>query len=260
MRKRIGLLVLILYLILNLAGVGYAVDKGSVTIVTKAWPPYIMKNEKGNPTGFDYEISKAVFDRMGVELKFKFYPWKRSIKLAQLGRVDGILDISLKDSRQEFMYFPKEHLSMSSSVLFYKKNSFNAKEQFETNDEGFILLEELKGYTIGYTLGYNYGFYFEESNLFEKQQAESDRLNFKKLLANRIDLFLINKNNGLYKAKKMGISNQISYIEEKFSGGPVYLAFSKKSVDKKLVRKFSNELKRFKKTKQYDKIRAKYGQ
>ena len=41
-------------------------------VVTDPWPPYIIE-ENGRPSGLEYEITEAVFGRMGFSMRFRSY-------------------------------------------------------------------------------------------------------------------------------------------------------------------------------------------
>jgi len=89
-------------------------------VVTDAWAPYVYE-EENTAKGFDYEVMMKVFEKMGDTVEFKFYPWKRCIKMIEDGEAAAILDISKNDERLKTMYFPKEKISDSASVLFHLK-------------------------------------------------------------------------------------------------------------------------------------------
>jgi len=223
--------------------------KEKFLVVTEEWPPYVIDLKTG-ASGFDYDVVKTVVEKMGYELDFKFVPWKRCIAMIQNKEADAILDVSVNDERKAYMYFPTEVLSESNTVLFYKKEK-NLK---------YDKIDDLKGLTIGTSLGYSYSDEFNKSTLFKKDEVKDHEANFKKLMIDRIDAFVVNKNVGLFTAKEMGILNDLSYSKQSVSGGDNHLGFSKKAGHDKLVELFSKTLKEFKKTKEYKDILAKYGQ
>lgn len=83
---------------------------------------------------------------------------------------------------------------------------------------------------------------------------------FHKLLYGRIDLFLSNRNVGLFTAKKMEIRNKVDYIPKPLSGGSNYLAFTKKPGYASLAEEFSDYLIEFQKTEVFRSILQHYGQ
>jgi len=166
------------------------------------------------------------------------------------GEAAAILDISKNDERLKTMYFPKEKISDSASVLFHLK-----AKPYTVND-----LNDLKGLTIGTQLGYNYTKDFDENPNFTRDPVNKISQNYAKLKAGRVDMYIANRNVGLFDAKTNGYLDEISYLPKAISGGDNFVAFSKKKVNKELVEKFSETLKKFKTTDEYKKILAKYGQ
>ncbi len=52
-----------------------------ITLVTGEFPPYTSKTLEHR--GFSTEIVSAVFQEMGKEVEYKFYPWRRCEDLVQ---------------------------------------------------------------------------------------------------------------------------------------------------------------------------------
>jgi polar amino acid transport system substrate-binding protein len=237
----------ILCLILQLPfSLGQAQDR--LVVVTDQWAPYVF--QEGNAIrGVDYEIMMAVLSQMGYEVDFKLMPWKRCVRMIEEHQADAILDISMNEHREKTMYFPTEKISESVSVLFHLKGkSFTYK-----------VLEDLRGLTVGTVLGYAYSSEFLEADFFTREPVKTEEQNWKKLLYGRIDLFLSNKNVGLYTARKMGIQDKVEFIPKVVSSGNNYLAFSKKLGHNILAKNFSEHLQSFKKTTDYAAILSEYG-
>lgn len=235
------------FIILSLPATG--LTKERLQITTSTWPPYVFA-ENSEPTGFDYEVMTAVLDKMGYEVDFQFLPWKRCIEMIKAKEVDGILDISMNEARLEFMHFPHEPMSESSSVLFHLKG-----KQYI-----FTSLADLEGLTIGTILGYKYNKEFLEADYFVREPVKTEEQNFQKLLYGRIDLLLANRNVGLFTAQKMGILDRITYLPKPLSGGSIFLAFAKKPGYADLAKSFSDHLVDFKKTGAFRSILLRYGQ
>ena len=235
------------FIILSLPATCLAKER--LLIITDAWPPYVFA-ENGVPTGFDYDVMMAVLTKMGYEADFRFLPWMRCIEMIKKKEVDGILDISMNESRKEFMHFPTEPLSESTSVLFHLK-----EKQYT-----FDSLADLEGLTIGTILGYKYNKEFLEADYFKREPVKTEKQNFQKLLYGRIDLLLVNRNVGLFTAQKMGILDRITYLPKPLSGGSIFLAFAKKPGHADLAEKFSDYLAEFKKTRAFRSILQRYGQ
>jgi polar amino acid transport system substrate-binding protein len=220
-----------------------------LSIVSDEWPPYIY-TENLEVKGFDYEIVMAVMEIMNYEVTFKIYPWKRCLYMIKNKQVDAILDIGITEDRKKQMFFPEENISSSASVLFCSRDA-----NFTFNN-----LEDLKGLKIGTLLGYVYSKEIENTKFFEKFPVQTINQNIDMLKLGRIDMFIANRNAGLFAAREKGVLGKIKYLEKEISGGPLFLAFSKKQNNLEIANIFSEKLKLFKTSKKYQIILRKYGQ
>jgi polar amino acid transport system substrate-binding protein len=237
--------------LLVLCGLSWQAQAANLQIVTEAWAPYVFE-ENGKPTGVDYEVMEAVLKRMGHTFNFEFCPWKRCIKMLEEGDADALLDMDKgnNNEREKFAAFPEENLNTSSSVLFFKKGT-----KFT-----YTGLDSLKDKTVGVSAGYVYNKEFDTATTFTREAATATEQNLTKLINNRINFAAINKNVGLYTAKKMGILDRIDYDPTPISDGTLFLGFSKKRGHDQLAQDFGKNLAAFKKTKEYKVILKKYGQ
>ena len=223
--------------------------KDRLLVVTDEWAPFVFQENKVLK-GFDYEVMMGVFSMMGYEVDFQILPWKRCVYLINQQQADAILDIGLNEQREKTMYFPEEKLSESSSVLFHLQG-----KQYKYEN-----IHDLQGLKIGTIHGYEYSKEFSEANYFTKEPVETEEQNFRKLLLGRIDLFLVNKNVGLYNAKKIGILDKVNFISQPVSGGDIFIAFSHKEGHEKLTQEFSKHLKKYKMSDEFKSIMKKYVQ
>lgn len=248
-RRRTARLLRLLVAALVLVCWAAAAQARTVRAVTEAWPPYVFE-EEGTPAGFDYETARAVLAGMGHELVVTFYPWKRCLAMVEDGRADALLDTGRTAARERFLVFPDEPLSESATVLFFRRGESFRFESFE----------DLRGKVVGTQLGYTYSDEFAAAEGFERVPVSDVRLNIRKLLAGRVDLFMANRGFGLYTAKAMGVLREIDYAERPVSSGAVYLAFSRRSGAAALAGAFSSALAAFRGTAAHRAILGEYGQ
>jgi ABC-type amino acid transport substrate-binding protein len=82
-----------------------------------------------------------------------------------------------------------------------------------------------------------------------------------KLFKGRVDLFIENRDVGLYYPNKHGVIDKIVYSDKLVEDPkPHYITFSMKPGNKEIVAKFDTTLKSYKKTQKYNDILNKYGQ
>ena len=171
---------------LMLVAGGTAFAQKTITLAAYTFPPYSSGNTPETVSGADTEITLAVLKRMGYKAEFTVRPFPRALKEMKAGRLAGILPCVDSPARREFIYFS----SIPTAALdrrFYKLKSRDIK---------WNTLEDLKGMKIG-AGDYSYGGGFWEagkSGLFKIDVVKNkapDLTNFKKLVAGRIDLLIV---------------------------------------------------------------------
>nr|WP_245555163.1 transporter substrate-binding domain-containing protein [Hahella ganghwensis] len=131
--------------------------------------------------GVTARIVKEAFEESGYEVVFQFFPWKRTILMSEQGLVDASFPWSRKPEREKHHLYSKP-VGEYGYVFFHQKN-----RSFQWNT-----LKDLHDMTIGGTNSYNYGEEFitaAKNGYFLIEWVHSDEINWRKLLAGRIDLF-----------------------------------------------------------------------
>ncbi|MFE8070487.1 transporter substrate-binding domain-containing protein [Marinobacteraceae bacterium S3BR75-40.1] len=156
-----------------------AVASEKVVLSIGDWPPYISPDMKHN--GVTSRVVVEAFARAGVEVELQVMPWARAKLMAREQVVDGTFAWSHKKERERYFLY-------SDAVAEYGYVFFHLRSRpFD-----WQTLADLKGMTVGGTLSYNYGDDFYKaarSGLFTLELMSGDILNWRKLLAGRIDLF-----------------------------------------------------------------------
>jgi len=229
-------------------------------IVTLNYPPTAFIDDNNNAVGIHIDITKEALNRIGVDFEIKFYPWKRALQMVYKGEADAIIDPAYNEERSRNCYFPKEFSNIDQWVFFQKKgNKF-----FIDKD-----LKKVSHISIGIARGFEYGGKLQtalnEKRFKSIQEVTNNETNIKKLIAGRFDVMAGDKANILYYSKKLGVKDNIEIVmsqssNEEFilSESPTYVAFSKKTINKKLVDKFSDAITEMKKDGTFEIIRAKY--
>ena len=125
-------------------------------------------------------------------------------------------------------------------------------------------LEDLKGIHIGVTRGYSYGEEFDnavKSGELKVQIVRKDELNFKKILAGRIDIFPYNKRAGYYMLRQLFQAEDailLTYHQKPISSFTLHLLFSKNIESKRYLKLFNEGLKRLKASGKYDQYLSEY--
>lgn len=226
-------------------------------IGTDEWPPYEFVTglpENEYISGFSTEIILAVLKKMNVvaDGRIEQFPWARGEKMVIGGSLDMLYTAATSERRAKIVHYPAVSL-VESAWSFFIRIEDSEKLKFETFDD-------LKGKRIGVVRAYVYtpelwAFMEAEKNY---EEVAGDEQNVNKLMYKRIDYIVMDYGNGLYLIDKMGFTGKIVPIKKPLSKISLYPIFSKKTVNKEFVDKFSQELKTFKVTTEYKRIYNKY--
>ena len=192
MRTARWLMVSILVAMAAWAAGGQGLDAAERTVIRLAngeWPPYTGLHLPGH--GCDSQVVTEAFGLENIRVEYEFLPWARGLMLSQNGAVDGAVEWAGTAEQRRTHFVSSEPLSNQQWVFFHRKDT----------EVSWHRLDDLVGRTIGLTIGYAYSDLFvslrqRHPEMFK--EAASDLLNFKKLLAGRIDLFPVERAVGLH--------------------------------------------------------------
>ena len=234
--------------ILLLGSIAFSARGETLRLVTEAWAPYVYE-ENGQAAGLDYEITREVLRRLGIEFDLQFLPWKRCLLALEQGHADGILDIFHLPEREASMLFVEEPLSEVEFVLFYARN----------RPYPYDSLEDLRELVIGISPGYWYNDEsFRTSTLFRREEAPTHEANLGKLIRHRVDLVANDRRAGLYLGAQLGLRSQIDYNRKAVGHDRMYLALRHAPKLARLAVDFAAELRRFKREPAYAQLQQRY--
>lgn len=193
----------------------------TITIATLEYHPWTGKNLKFN--GFVNHVITEAFKREGYTVQFIYLPWKRGVIETKKGKYEALSYVYMSKDREKEFYL-SDPISEEKIVFFHLKS--NPIKDWET-------LDDLSNYKFGATRGYTYTKEFwqaAESKRINVDITDSDRQNFKKLFAGRIDIFpsgLVNGYSFLHKEFDISKSHLISYHPKPLSKTTGHLAFTR---------------------------------
>jgi polar amino acid transport system substrate-binding protein len=123
-------------------------------------------------------IITKVFNEMGINVEYKFYPWRRCEELVKKGEAFATFPYIVTPEREK-IYFFSEPLYKSSGRIFYIKE--NLKEF------NWLELEDLKKYRVGGVFGYWYELPFIKEGL-SVDYSPTETIALHKLYNMRLDL------------------------------------------------------------------------
>lgn len=152
----------------------------TIRITNGEWEPYL--SQYCYKYGLASHIVSEAFRLEGIDIKWGFFPWKRSYEHAKEGRNWDASAVwwPTKEAKKDFLI--SVPVVKTSNVFFHLKSY-----KFDWNT-----MEDLKGIEIGFTRGYDYGEEFMSAMKEKKilvQVVTKDEQNFHKILRGRIDIF-----------------------------------------------------------------------
>ncbi|MCP4133743.1 MAG: transporter substrate-binding domain-containing protein [bacterium] len=233
--------------------------KPILTFVSLNSPPAETIDENGNPSGINVDLVSEAFNRMGYTYKFSFVPWKRAVHMVKVGKADALVDAAKNPEREEFLFYPDEEIYVEKWYAFKNK-----KTRFTLN-KGLTNANEI---SFGICRGFEYGGIVQEAinnKRFKRIDiVANNENNIKKLVGNRFDMLVGVKLTIFDLSKKLGLEDRIEIVtmtetgrDYLLSSSKTYLAFSKKRVSKKLVKKFSDTIAQMKKDGTFNRISRK---
>ncbi len=221
----------------------------TIRITNGEWEPFM--SEYSYHYGVNSHIISEAFKIEGINVVWGFFPWKRSYMLAENGKK---WDASAtwwptEDAREKFLL--SKPISETSFVFFHLKTyNFDWKS-----------VDDLKEIKIGGTLEYDYGKDFMTAVKEKKIYIDlvfKDELNYKKLLAGRIDIFPNDPTVG-YAQIRNSLPPQkailITHHAKEFEQSTLHLVISKKSKNGQFFfDKFNAGFKKLKESGRYDEM------
>ncbi len=204
------------------------------------WEPYQYRDVRGEVTGLDVEIAKAVAAAAGCELVFVDGQWMDMLNRLRDGDVDLLAGATATSGREAFAAFTAPYRS-ESFVVFTLADNAGIRDAKS--------LEEVfgSGARIGTVSEYYYG--EEASALLDAIAAEGrlgeaavSELNYQRLLHGEIDAFLEDPFVASSILRSRGWGRRIVATNIGTATGDVAFMISRQSVAPETVRRFSDGL------------------
>ncbi|MBO1529782.1 transporter substrate-binding domain-containing protein [Psychrobacter sp. F1192] len=130
---------------------------GTINVGTEGtYPPFTYHDETGQLTGYDVEVTRAVADKLGVDVEFKETQWDAMLAGLDSKRFDMVANqVSLTTPERQAKYDIAQPYSWSGAVVLAPDY-----------DERFSAWSDLKGLRTAQSLSSNYG------ELAEQYEAE----------------------------------------------------------------------------------------
>jgi len=223
-----------------------SVKQKTLHIVTENFPPFMIAKPVNGLHGFDYEVVKIVFERLGYDTNITFLPWKRALRDAEYGAVLGVFSCAYTSDRDKFLHI-RSYLSTATNG-FYKIADRKLPDPTS--------FEKVQGHTIASVAGYE-SFDALKRKGFSPLEAKDTRSAIMMLAARRFDYLYMTKEGADFEIKRQGLKDVFSFqpiVEKDF-----FFCFSKKYPNvEKIMIEFETELRKVRADGTYEAIHARY--
>lgn len=152
------------------------------------WPPYSYGGADSLAVGgYAIDFMEEISRRIERPLELQILPWLRCLKMAEQGKVDGIMLLTESEERKQFLEMTRP-IIFDANLLWYRIDSPHARPR--------LTLADFKGLRIGVVRGFNYGEPFNTAVAqldLKLDEAPSILSNFRRLDRGWIDVFLVNR-------------------------------------------------------------------
>ncbi len=210
------------------------------------FPIPLMVVDENN--GIFIELTKSISSRANLDIEITIAPPKRTIFNFNKKKVDVMFP-------SVDMFFQLNETYVKSTEIIYIKTDyiFNRK-----NSPLLTTIKSLEGKRVGLTRGYPYARKLTTHKEIQIQFANSDNINVRKLLAKRIDAFVVEEKSGLKAFENLGNLNQMQYDPAfPIFKQDVFYAFQDSVKGKRLNQLISKALSAMKKDGTFSEIMAK---
>ncbi|MFD2315514.1 transporter substrate-binding domain-containing protein [Halomonas organivorans] len=80
-------------------------------------PPYEFLDEDGRPTGYDVELTRAIAEVMGIEVRIELGPWSEMRHKLETGEIDVLEGMSYSEARDASFDFAPPHAIVHQSIF-----------------------------------------------------------------------------------------------------------------------------------------------
>lgn len=146
----------------------------------------------------------------------------------------------------------------SGKPVVRSDDALDCKEDFVFTRKGtpaLATVEALRGKRVGITRGYPYSREVTDNTAFVIEEAMSDETNIRKLVAGRIDAFVLDEKTGVKAFEALGLTAEMQYDRRRpVSRQEVYVAFKDSPEGRAMAKQFSDGLRQLKASGRYKTI------
>ena len=239
-------------LLISLPGYELLAQNNEVSLTTSDYPPYF--SEELPQGGVLTELIRTAFQYSDMTLKVSWFPFSRAIKHAQFtSGYDGIYCLWYTNERAEWAYY--------SDPIFPNVLGFFKRKGTELPAYWNMKYLKASSKRVGVVRGYLNPAEIEDADL-ELMRVDSDLLNLKVLLRQRVDLIVIDKMvaDALIDSNFNAQKESFIWLDPPIEYKMQYIAIAKnKPFAKEKIAAFNLGLRQIRQNGVYQKIMRKHG-
>jgi polar amino acid transport system substrate-binding protein len=166
-------------------------------------------------------IVERLAQKLEIRMEMRLAPFARRLQWMKTGDIDIMGGILKRPQREAYIFFVSPpYVNENRKVFFVRRGEEHRIDHYE----------DLYGLRIGTKIHARYFPRFDKDERLNKEAVGSVELNFKKLLADRLDAVIYSNRSGFMKLMEMGLTDRVgraTYIYKK--GNPVYIGISRHS-------------------------------
>jgi len=219
----------------------------SVLLTNGEWPPYHSQHLAGGGVGS--MLYTEAFALAGIDVEYRFMPWKRAYGEAESGNAHGSVSwLKHKDRVERFLY--SEPVLESRQVFFFDKSTgFDWKRPYDLKD---LRIAVIHGDASGKRLSE-----IVRSGSGRIEAVRTDAQGMKLLLAGRVDVCFCDERVGQYLLETTFSADAVGIVGHPlpFNTGENHLIISKVVPNgEQLIERFNRGLNQLKESGRYDRI------
>lgn len=109
------------------------------------WAPMIVKDAKGNVTGFAIDHLALLNEKLGTDIRIEAGPWHEIVARAEAGAIDGLTLTSPIEERRDRFVFTEPYFT-GHNFIFLRAGDGRWKD-------GRVRMNDLRGHRVGYLKG-----------------------------------------------------------------------------------------------------------
>lgn len=177
----------------------------SLTLYVVNYPPYMIVNSDNEISGMDVDVVSAAFQESGQSVVFEVLPWKRQMKLMQVGEIVGGLSCSKREGREKYMLF-SDSISTTQQTVISRKG---------TNTDQITKLSDLKSYSVTTISGWGTENQLNDNGIAYVPSKDM-RSALVSVLHRGVDVFYSSEIPTMHIAKKMNAQDElkVTYLDD----------------------------------------------